>query len=301
MRQIVNESQNQAWNGYEGTYWAENQARWDGVNDGFNELLLAAARIAERDHVLDLGCGTGRTTRLAARRAPLGRATGVDLSAPMLARARESARREGLGNTAFERADVQVHPFAPGSFDVAVSRFGVMFFADPVAAFAHVGRALRPGGRIAFVCSTDPGRTEWLGAIQGLRGILPVGDLGAPGAPGMFSLADPGTVREVLSGAGYEAVRTEPVEAYGVWGRDAADAAAFLLGSGPGRHLLDQVGADDRERARRRLVELLEPYERDGTLRLRTTALLVTARRPASGTGAERHPASGTGTERRPE
>ncbi|MFE7463594.1 class I SAM-dependent methyltransferase [Streptomyces sp. NPDC057499] len=280
MRQIVNESQDQAWNGYEGTYWAENQDRWDDVNDGFNELLLSAARIAERDRVLDLGCGAGRTTRLAARRASGGSATGVDLSAPMLARARESARREGLGNAEFERADIQVHPFGAGSFDVAVSRFGVMFFADPVAAFANAGRALRPGGRLAFVCSADPGRTEWLGAIRGLDGILPVGDLGAPGAPGMFSLAEPSAVREVLSGAGYEAVGTERVEAYGTWGRDAAEAAAFLLGSGPGRHLLGRVGTDDRERARARLVGLLRPYERDGALRLRTAALLVTARRP---------------------
>ncbi|MFF2012504.1 class I SAM-dependent methyltransferase [Streptomyces sp. NPDC058195] len=280
MRHLVNAQQEQAWNGYEGTHWAENQARWDDVNDGFNELLLSAARITRRDRVLDLGCGAGRTTRLAARRASDGLVTGVDLSAPMLARARESARREGIGNAVFERADIQAHPFEPGSFDVAVSRFGVMFFADPVAAFANAGRALRPGGRIAFVCSADPGRTEWLGAVQGLREILPVGGLGTPGAPGMFSLAEPSTVREVLSGAGYEAVSSERVEAHGTWGRDAADAAAFLLGSGPGRHLLDRAGPDDRERARRHLVGLLRPYERDGALRLRTAALLVTARRP---------------------
>ncbi|MET9661998.1 class I SAM-dependent methyltransferase [Streptomyces sp. NPDC006510] len=280
MRHIANRDQEQAWNGYEGTHWATNQDRWDGVNAGFDEPLLAAAAITERDRVLDVGCGAGCTTRLAARRASGGRASGLDLSAPMLARARESARREGLGNVRFEQADVQVHPFGPGTFDVAISRFGVMFFDDPVAAFTNIGRALRPGGRIAFVCPTEPGRTEWLRAIRGLSGLLPVAGLGTPSGPGMFSLADPETVRDVLSRAGYEAIGTAPVEAYGTWGRDAADAAAFLLDSGPGRHLMGRAGKDVRAQARHRLVGLLRPHERGGTLQLRSAALLVTARRP---------------------
>ncbi|SCF98797.1 class I SAM-dependent methyltransferase [Streptomyces sp. Ncost-T10-10d] len=280
MQRIANRDQEKAWNGYEGNYWANNQDRWDGVNEGFNEPLLAAAAITERDRVLDIGCGAGCTTRLAARRASGGRASGLDLSAPMLARARESAQCEALGHVTFEQADVQVHPFGPGTFDVAISRFGVMFFDDPVTAFTNIGRALRPGGRIAFVCPAEPGRTEWLQAIQGLRDILPVGGLGAPGGPGMFSLSDPATVRDVLSRAGYEAIGTAPVEAYGTWGRDAVDAAAFLLDSGPGRHLMSQAGEDVRDRARRRLVDLLRPRERSGTLQLRSAALLVTARRP---------------------
>ncbi|MEU9316723.1 methyltransferase domain-containing protein [Streptomyces sp. NPDC048295] len=280
MRHIVNTDQEQGWNGYEGTYWATHQARWDRVNEGFDEPLLTAAAITDGDRVLDVGCGAGSTTRLAARRAGGGQALGLDLSAPMLARARESAEHEALGNVTFEQADVQVHPFGPGSFDVAISRFAVMFFADPVAAFANIGRALRPGGRIAFVCPAEPGRTEWLLAVQGLRDLLPVGPLGAPGEPGMFSLADPATVRDVLSRAGYEAIGTAPVEAYGTWGPDAADAAGFLLGSGPGRHLIDRAGEDVRDRARSRLVDLLRPHEREGALRLRTCALLVTARRP---------------------
>ncbi|MEL5958528.1 methyltransferase domain-containing protein [Streptomyces sp. CLV115] len=280
MRHIANRDQDQAWNGYEGTFWAANQDRWDGVNGGFDEPLLAAAAIAEGDRVLDIGCGAGRTTRLAARRAGGGRALGLDLSAPMLGRARESARGEGIGNVAFEQADIQVHPFGTGTFDVAISRFGVMFFADPVAAFANIGRALRPGGRIAFVCTARADRNEWLQAIRGLGDLLPVGGLGTSANPGMFSLADPETVRDVLSRAGYEAIGTAPVEAYGTWGRDASDAAAFLLDSGPGRHLLSRAGEDERVRARQRLVGLLLPHEREGALRLRSAALLVTARRP---------------------
>ncbi|MEV0375200.1 class I SAM-dependent methyltransferase [Streptomyces sp. NPDC050636] len=280
MPHIVNTEQAQAWNGYEGTYWARNQDRWDAVNAGFNEPLLAAAAIGKQDRVLDVGCGAGYTTRLAARQAVNGRAMGLDLSGPMLARARESAQREGLGNVTFEEGDAQVHAFEPGAFDVVISRFGVMFFADPVAAFANIGHALRPGGRMAFICGADAESNEWLQAIAGLRDLLPIGDFGAPGSPGMFSLADPDTTTEVLSSAGFEHINAARVEAYGTWGKDADDAAAFLLDSGPGRHLTSQVEPDVRDRARQVLTESLRPHEEGGALRLHSTAWLVTADRP---------------------
>ncbi|MEV6165069.1 methyltransferase domain-containing protein [Streptomyces sp. NPDC052052] len=280
MQHIVNIDQAQAWNGYEGDHWARNQDRWDAVNGGFDEPLLAAAEIQECDRVLDIGCGTGCTTRLAARRAPNGQALGLDLSAPMLARARETARREGVPNAAFERGDAQAHAFGPGAFDVAISRFGVMFFADPVAAFANIRRALRPGGRMAFICAAGAEGNEWLQAIAALRDILPVGEFGAPGSPGMFALADPGRTGGILSAAGFEDIDVVRVEAHGTWGRSAADAAAFLLASGPGRHLTSQVGPEARDRARQRLTGILHAHEENGAVRLRTPAWLVTANRP---------------------
>lgn len=280
MSSIVNIEQAQAWNGYEGSQWAQNQERWDAVNAGFNEPLLTAAAIDPYDRVLDIGCGAGMTTRLAARRARSGQALGVDLSGPMLGRARETARREGVGNVAFEHGDAQAYAFEAGTFDVAISRFGVMFFADPVAAFTNIGRALRPGGRVAFVCAAEAEGNEWLQAVAALRDILPLGGFGAPGGPGMFSMADPANLREVLSAAGYEGIDTTHAEAYGTWGRDAEDAAAFLLDSGPGHHLINQVAQDVRDVARRRLVDTLRPHEQEGALRLRSTAWLVTAHRP---------------------
>jgi SAM-dependent methyltransferase len=280
MSSIVNTEQAQAWNGYEGTHWAQNQDRWDAVNAGFSEPLLAAAALDDGDHVLDVGCGAGFTTRLAARRARRGRALGLDLSGPMLERARESAQRENVGNVTFEQGDAQVHAFELGTFDVAISRFGVMFFADPIAAFANIGQGLRPGGRTAFVCAAEAEGNEWLQAITALRDILPIGGFGAPGGTGMFSMADPATVRDVLSAAGYEDVDTTHVEKYGTWGRDAEDAADLLLNSGPGCHLLSQVGQDVQEHARRRFTEILLPHEQNGELRLRSTAWLVTAHRP---------------------
>ncbi|WP_069173193.1 class I SAM-dependent methyltransferase [Streptomyces griseus] len=280
MQHIVNTDQARAWNGYEGTHWARNHDRWNAVNEHFDAPLLAAAAIQEGDRVLDIGCGAGQTTRLAARRAGSGRATGVDLSAPMLERARACALHEGVGNVTFEQGDAQVHTFEPDSFDAAISRFGVMFFADPVAAFATVGRALRPGGRLAFVCTADPGRNEWLQALGALRGILPVGDFGTPDGPGMFSLADPDRIREVLSTAGYGRIGAARLEVRGSWGRDADEAASFLLDSGPGRHLTGQVDAPTAAHARRVLRDRLRAHEEHGAVRLRSAALLVTAVRP---------------------
>lgn len=277
MDQIANNTQAQAWNGYEGAQWAHSQERWDGINDGFNQPLLNAAAIDGPDRVLDIGCGAGRTTRLAALRAGRGQAVGVDLSGPMLERARLSAELEGVRNASFVQGDAQVHPFESGSFDAAVSRYGMTFFADPVAALANIGGALRPGGRLAFVCAAEAEANDWLKAMTSLDGILPLGGFGDPGAPGMFSLSDPDRTLALLAAADFEDAHAERAEAVGNWGKDAEDASAFLLDSGPGRHLLSQVGPDVQEQARRTLTDALRPYEKLGAVRLRSSSWLITA------------------------
>ncbi|MFF6832783.1 class I SAM-dependent methyltransferase [Streptomyces sp. NPDC012438] len=282
MSGIVNTEQAQAWNGPEGVHWARHQDRWNAVNEGFDEPLLDAAGITGDGRVLDIGCGAGQTTRLAALRAPRGSALGLDLSGPMLAEARARAEREGVPHALFEQGDAQEHPFGAGAFDAAISRYGVMFFADPVAAFANIGRALRPGGRLAFVCPAEAALNEWAVAMTALRDLLPVGDFGSPGLPGMFSLADPDRIRRVLAAAGFTGVTTERVRAHGRWGRGAGDAADFLLGTGPGRHLTERADAETRARVRRTLEDRLRAHEAaDGTVRLLSTCWLVTADRPA--------------------
>ncbi|MGJ7418546.1 class I SAM-dependent methyltransferase [Streptomyces cinereoruber] len=282
MSGIVNTEQAQAWNGPEGVHWARHQDRWNAVNGGFDEPLLDAADITGDDRVLDIGCGAGQTTRLAALRAPRGSALGLDLSGPMLAEARARAEREGIPHALFEQGDAQEHPFEAGAFDAAISRYGVMFFTDPVAAFANIGRALRPGGRLAFVCPAEAALNGWAVAMTALRDLLPVGDFGSPGLPGMFSLADPDRIRRVLATAGFTGVTAERVRAYGTWGRGAEDAAEFLLGTGPGRHLTERADAETRARVRRTLEDGLRTHETaDGTVRLLSTCWLVTADRPA--------------------
>ncbi|MFF0204505.1 class I SAM-dependent methyltransferase [Streptomyces sp. NPDC005017] len=285
MDHVADSGQVQAWNGYEGSQWARNQSRWDFINQGFNRPLLDAAAIGDGDAVLDIGCGAGQTTRLAAERARGGRALGVDLSEPMLDRARACARQEGPANVSFSQGDAQVHPFAPAAFDVAISRYGIMFFADPVAAFTNIGRALRPGGRAAFICAAEPEENEWLQAFRALRGILPTGDFGKPGAPGMFSLTDRDHVLGILAAAGFEGAEAVRVEAAGNWGRDAAEAAAFMLDSGPGHHMLVQAEAQQHALASSTLTDVLRAHEAGGAVWLRSVAWLVTARRPLGRNG----------------
>jgi ubiquinone/menaquinone biosynthesis C-methylase UbiE len=127
----------------------------------YHPHLRAAAGVRSADRVLDIGCGTGRTTREAARAAAGGSALGIDISAARLARARRLARADGLRNISFVQADAQAHRFRPGRFDLAISRFGTMFFADPVAAFTNIGHALRPGARLVQLVWQPRGHQEW--------------------------------------------------------------------------------------------------------------------------------------------
>ncbi|GAA1806677.1 class I SAM-dependent methyltransferase [Actinomadura chokoriensis] len=270
MADIVNTHQAEAWNGYEGEHWAGHYDRYDAVNGGFNDALLDAAAIGPDDRVLDIGCGNGQVTRLAARRARHGGATGVDLSGPMLARARSLAREEDVANATFEQGDAQVHPFPDGGFDVAISRVGVMFFADPVAAFGNIRRALRDGGRLAFLSMAPIGETD----LQAVFAALPPREEAPIGHDGPLSLSDPDRVREVLGAAGFGGVDCRKVEAEQIWGRDARDAAEFFAAWGPIRY---NYGTGDA--LVDTLTDAMRPFERDGAVRLRGTSLLVTARR----------------------
>ena len=134
-----NVEQLRAWDGDEGEYWADNAEYFDRSVAAYHERLLAAAAIGERDRVLDVGCGTGQTTRDAARAASAGSALGIDLSSRMLDHARRRAAEEGVTNVTFAQADAQIHAFDPGAYDVAISRTAAMFFGDHVAAFRNIG------------------------------------------------------------------------------------------------------------------------------------------------------------------
>ena len=192
----------------------------------YDEVFRQACGVQPHDHVLDIGCGTGHTTRAAARTARAGSALGADISAPAIERARELARAEGLRNVAFARADAQAHRFAQERFDVAISRFGTMFFGDPVAAFANVGRALRPAGRLVMLVWQAEDRNEWQVTIrQSLDG--PEGALAAAsGGPDPFSLADPPAVTEILAAAGFAGITFTDVRKPVYYGRDVGAALA---------------------------------------------------------------------------
>ncbi|MEU4293188.1 class I SAM-dependent methyltransferase [Kribbella sp. NPDC026596] len=276
MEHMVNTQQAEAWNGYEGRHWADNQSRWDAVADGVNQRLLAAAAIGAGDHVLDIGCGNGRTTRLAAALATRGRAVGIDLSGPMLDRGRASAEAEGLANVEFRQADAQVHPFEHGGFDVAMSRGGVMFFADPVVAFGNIGTALRSGGRLAIATLRDIEDQEWFTVLMTAVLGEPPQPNSDPHAPGMFSLADPAHVDNVLTQTGFTGTTCTRADVSMTYGTDAEDAATFWLTTGPVRHLLER-GAADKDELLARLVAALKPFETSDGVQLAGSYWIVTA------------------------
>ena len=225
-----NAEQARAWDGDEGAYWAAHAGHFDRTVAAYHLPFLDAAAIGTGEQVLDIGCGTGQTTRDAARRATPGGALGVDLSAEMIDLARRLATAEGLPSARFEQADAQIYPFEPGSFDVAISRTGAMFFGDPPAAFTNIARALRGRGRLALLSWQPLPANEWAAE---LTGALAAGrDLPAPRpeAPGPFALADPGRVRQLLSGAGFTGIEIDPIEAPMWLGASADDAHAFALG-----------------------------------------------------------------------
>lgn len=281
-----NVEQARCWDGDEGDLWTEQEERFNAAIHRYGAPLAAAARITPTDRILDIGCGTGLTTRAAAREAAHGSALGVDLSARMIGRARERAAQEGLTNITFEQADAQIHPFVPQSFDIAISRFGAMFFGDPRAAFANIAGALRPGGRLVLLAWQRLDRNEWLTAI---RAALAAGRVSpavaappAAGAPGPLGLADPELVGPILTDAGFVHVGFDAVEEPFDVGADADEALRFLSGTGAAKGMLGGLADADRAEALERLRAVIAAHSSAEGILFDSSAWLITARTPPS-------------------
>ncbi|GAB3508799.1 class I SAM-dependent methyltransferase [Amycolatopsis cihanbeyliensis] len=244
-----------------------------------DEVLRRASGVQVRDHILDIGCGTGHTTRQAARAARSGSALGVDISAPSIERARQRAGAAKLRNITFEHVDAQIHRFPPDHFDLAISRFGTMFFDDPAAAFANIRRALRPSGRLVMMVWQARERNEWIVAIRrSLETVeAPLADASAGLNP--FSLADPPAVTEILEAAGFADITftevCEPVY-YGVDVEAALDWVRSFTCTGEALKRLDPVAA---ERTVRQLRETLAAHASDDGVWFNSRAWIVSARR----------------------
>jgi SAM-dependent methyltransferase len=213
MANDVNADQREFWSGDPGQVWVREQARIDAMHEEAAALLLEAAAPQPGEVIHDIGCGAGTTTlRLARRVGPGGIATGYDISAPLTRAAEAAAQAEGVANARFVLADAQTHPFPPAAAQAVVSRFGVMFFADPVAAFRNMARALAPGGRFVFVCWAGPSENPWFSLpMQVARDVLGGIEASDPHAPGPMAFADTGRVTALLQAAGLQGIEPRKV------------------------------------------------------------------------------------------
>jgi SAM-dependent methyltransferase len=256
--------QSALWNGPAGHGWVAAQETLDRMFAGFETMLAGAVAEGNATDVLDVGCGTGATTLAVARRVgDAGAAVGIDLSEPMLARARE---RAGTLPATFVRGDAGTHPFPPAGFDRIVSRFGVMFFADPVAAFANLRAAARTGAELdAFAWrgpADNPFMTTAERAAAPFLAEMPARD---PRAPGQFAFADADRVSRILSDSGWRGIAIEPADV--ACSFPVAGLVPFLTRLGPVGLALRDADAATRVRVIDTVRAAFDPFVEDDAVR----------------------------------
>lgn len=274
----ANRDQAALWNDAAGRTWAEMQAVLDRMLAPFVERLVAEAFPGEGGRVLDIGCGAGATTLAMARRVgPRGLCLGVDISAPLVAAARERAAAEDVASAAFLQADAQTHGFDPGVFDAVMSRFGVMFFDDPEAAFANIRRATRPGAALAFVAWRSPAENPFMTtAARATAHLLPPLPQPPPDAPGQFAFADGERVRRILDRAGWRDVDVSPLDLPGEVAE--ADLMAYVTRLGPVGLAMREMDETRRQQVAEALRHAFAPLVRDGAVRFTSACWLARAR-----------------------
>jgi len=277
---MTNEKQVAYWNEIAGPKWVKIADEMDQRFAEITQVLLARADIPLGAKILDVGCGTGSVAALFAQRAGSnGSVTGIDISEPMLDVARAAYR--DLDNLTFLKADAQIFDFHDHHFDFVVSRFGVMFFDDPVSAFKNLASALKPGGRLCFVCWAPlSGNLHWKIPFD-----IAVEELGPPDfrparAPGPMALADHDYIKSILTDAGLIDIHIQPTSVQ-IIGQNLQDETRIALLLGPSGSLLDEKKADQavRETVGARIKNALEQFDGPGGIRLPATVYFVTARK----------------------
>ncbi len=279
----ANAAQREYWNTVAGPRWVGLEGFVERRVRAVNDLLLRHSAAANGEQVLEIGCGTGAFTMpLAAAVGDKGHVVGADISDAMLAAAHKRIAESGMRNISLIQADAQTHDFEPGHFNLIASRFGVMFFADPAAAFANLLTAARPGGRLCFACwASLPENRHWLIPYEvALRRLGPPAPK-PPRSPGPMAFAEPDYIRSFLGAAGFSeiAIHRETPEIFGSTPPEEAEHACIM---GPSGRLIDEKQPDEATRAtiRREIEEAFAAETRGGEMRLGATVLLATARRP---------------------
>ena len=276
--QSPNAQQIEFWNGAVAERWVALQERLDLNMHAITDAAIPFAAPSPGERVLDIGCGCGTTTLLLAFAvAPEGTASGVDISAPMLALARARAKAQNA-NVTFVEADATVHEFQP-VFDLVFSRFGVMFFADPVAAFANIRKGLAPGGRLAFVCWRSMKENAWATApLMAAKDLLPPQEPVDPFAPGPFAFAEKDRLAAILRDAGWSSVRIESHDCRMNLGATLEEASAFALDVGPLARAARELDDVTRTKIREAVTVALEPFRSPAGITPPATCWFVGAR-----------------------
>ena len=273
----INQNQKEFWNGPGGEAWVTGQETLDAAMRPVTEVLLKAAAVTSTDRVTDIGCGTGETTIEIAKHAAS--ALGVDVSAPMLALATSRAEQAGLANVQFEQRDVQTAKLQPDT-TLAMSRFGVMFFEDPVAAFANIRAQMTSDGRLCFACWKTPRENTWVSLPMSIvRQHVQDDTPPDPHAPGPFAFADDSRVRSILDDAGWKDIDLVPVDFDMAWGDSPEAAAHGLIERGPLRRIFvgdPSITEETKQAIIKGIQEALPPS--NGGIFLKGAIWIVTAK-----------------------
>jgi len=278
-RTIANVEMARAWDGPDGDDWTDGADRYEAAGRWIWARFEQDVSVSPTDDVLDVGCGTGKSTRSTARRASEGSVLGVDLSSRMLAHARARAVAEGITNVTFRQADAQVEPFEPASLDLVISSYGAMFFADATVAFANFGAALRPGGSLAVLTWRRFEENEWLTTIRGIAAL----DRDVPnppaGMPGPFGLADRDQAVAMLDTAGYRDIDIAPRDEPVFLGPDADAAWDFVREMGIVTGLTAELDDADRAEVFARLRAMVDAHVGPDGVAMSAASWLITATR----------------------
>ncbi|EHP38115.1 hypothetical protein OR16_39194 [Cupriavidus basilensis OR16] len=287
--QQTGSEQSALWRGPSGRAWVEAQVPLDQMFKPFEDLLVEAVCVGAARHVLDVGCGTGSTTLAVARRlGAKGHCVGADISDPMIAAARARAGREAI-KASFIRTDVQNHAFEPASFDMIISRFGVMFFDNPVLAFSNLRRAAKDGAEFRCIAWRSPAENPFMTtAERAAAALLPNMPTRRPDAPGQFSFADRQRVSSLLEESGWAAIEIRPIEVDCLL--PEKDLTGYLSRLGPVGLILQEAD----ERTRTQVIDTVraafDPYVRGAEVHFTAACWMVSARAPSASGGLKGAP-----------